>query len=114
MSFAFQVDPGGEEWNDEINPEDRSVKIPVRTLRSVRLMDCSVVCAPAYSSTSVSAVPLFNSLDTQALDATWAGPTPRMLPATCPLEMRSKIISAYQQSSKARTKRERLLNFILA
>lgn len=47
-SFAFTVNPGGDSWNDATQP-------PTRTLRSVKLLDCSVVTAPAYPSTQVDA-----------------------------------------------------------
>jgi HK97 family phage prohead protease len=44
-SFSFQVDPGGDEWDDD---ED----VPIRTLRSVRLFDVSPVTYPAYLDTN--------------------------------------------------------------
>ena len=48
-SFQFEVDPGGDEITF------RRDGLPVRTLRSVRLIDVSPVTFPAYAATSVSA-----------------------------------------------------------
>src|SRR5579862_3180438 len=109
QSFAFIVDPdGGDSWDEEIDPETNS-KIPIRTLRSVRLLDCSAVTNPAYSSSSVSAVPEFNS---EPLDGgSWA---PRSLPSTCPAEFRSRIIESQQFTSKARETRQKLFSICLS
>jgi hypothetical protein len=57
---------------------------------------------PAYQSTSVSALRSFNSFD------------PRSLPDSCPVEMRSRIISSQQFSTKAKEARQRLLNICLS
>jgi phage head maturation protease len=103
MSFAFQADD--DCWDDEegCDPEDRSRTIKVRTLRSVRLIDVACVVSPAYGSTSLSTVP------SQPFDD-----GPRSLPQTCPLEMRSQILSARQFSSKAKQARQRLFSLILS
>jgi len=55
-SFAFEVEPGGEEWrNVEIESEDGPLRVDVREIRSVRLHDVSPVTYPAYEGTSVEA-----------------------------------------------------------
>jgi HK97 family phage prohead protease len=59
-SFGFTVDDDGDSWCEEddpdCDPEDRSsLKIPVRTLRSVSLADVSWVTYPAYPNTSITA-----------------------------------------------------------
>jgi HK97 family phage prohead protease len=53
-SFGFTVDSDGDSWCEEDDPEDRGVRIPVRTLRSVSLADVSWVTCPAYSGTSIT------------------------------------------------------------
>jgi HK97 family phage prohead protease len=106
QSFAFIVDPDGDSWDEEIDDETNS-RIPVRTLRSVRLLDCSAVTNPAYSSSSVSAVQQLNS---QPLADSWEGP--RSLPSTCPAEFRSRIIESQQFSSKAKEARQRLFSLL--
>jgi uncharacterized protein len=52
-SFAFTVKPEDETWDDA---DDDGVRFTRRTLRSVNLLDCSVVTYPAYpQGTDVSA-----------------------------------------------------------
>lgn len=48
MSFAFSVRPGGQDWakNDD--------GVTVRTLKSVRLFDVSIVTFPAYPTTDIA------------------------------------------------------------
>ena len=49
MSFAFIVEDGGDSWNNNTKPA-------TRTLRNVKLLDCSVVTSPAYpTGTAVDA-----------------------------------------------------------
>jgi hypothetical protein len=104
QSFAFTVDADGDTWDEEIDPETNS-KIPVRTLRSVSLLDCSAVLNPAYASSSVSALPQMNSLP---LDAGFA--PSRELPSSIPVEFRSRIVLAhYHQRS-----RRKILNLMLS
>jgi uncharacterized protein len=70
MSFGFSVKPGGQDWakNDD--------GVSIRTLKSVRLFDVSVVSFPAYLDTSVAV----RSLD--AWNADHTGPRrPRLLHA---------------------------------
>lgn len=47
MSFGFQVQPGGDHWDGDLDN-------PVRVLTNVRLFDVSVVTFPAYPQTDVS------------------------------------------------------------
>jgi HK97 family phage prohead protease len=51
MSFAFQVDDDGEDWDDDTDEDGNRTSI--RTLKSVRLLDISAVTYPAYSDTVV-------------------------------------------------------------
>jgi uncharacterized protein len=53
-SFAFTVEPGGQQWAPGKDPEDGS-DCAMRTLTSVDLIDVSPVNAPAYSGTALSA-----------------------------------------------------------
>lgn len=48
MSFAFSVKPGGQDWARDDSG------LMVRTLKSLRLFDVSVVTYPAYPATSVA------------------------------------------------------------
>lgn len=45
-SFAFTVPEGGDTWTE--TKDARGQRMPLRTLRSVRLLDVSVVTYPAY------------------------------------------------------------------
>lgn len=60
-SFSFQVDPDdGDSWaeEDDYDPDDpdcRNRRIPIRTLKNVRLLETSLCAMPAYPATSVSA-----------------------------------------------------------
>jgi HK97 family phage prohead protease len=56
-SFAFQVDPGGEDWTSE---DVDGVDTPLRIIRSAQLFDCSIVSQPAYpdsTSAQIAAIP---------------------------------------------------------
>jgi hypothetical protein len=46
MSFAFRVEPGGQEWDDTQEP-------PLRTIRQASLHDVSIVTTPAYEGTDI-------------------------------------------------------------
>lgn len=85
MSFGFLCDQ--DDWGEE---DIDGVKTTVRTLRSIgTLMDVSAVVYPAYSDASISAsevsaqIPRWNSL-----------------PASAPLELRSRIAEARQRSER--------------
>jgi uncharacterized protein len=54
-SFAFQCPEGGCDFNQRGTLEDGKTPCNIRTLRKVKLLDCSVVVRPAYPSTSVDA-----------------------------------------------------------
>jgi HK97 family phage prohead protease len=45
-SFAFKVPTGGDSWADD--SDENGQRCQLRTLRDVDLIDCSVVCYPAY------------------------------------------------------------------
>jgi len=83
-SFAFTAED--QDWGEDDDPDDRSRRISVRTLRSVRLLDASIVCYPAYPNTSVetngATAPIFNSL-TRALS--------QLFPQGVPAEVRSHV-----------------------
>jgi len=53
-SFAFEVPPGGDDWQNTIGDDSDRCYV-LRTLKNVRLHDVSLVNAPAYKMTSVSA-----------------------------------------------------------
>lgn len=52
-SFAFTIHDGGEIWDDATDADGQ--RFARRTLTDVDLLDCSVVCNPAYPNTSVAA-----------------------------------------------------------
>ena len=53
-SFAFRLDPGDDDWTDEMDEDGRKRRL--RTIRAVpQLFDVSAVTTPAYEATSVSA-----------------------------------------------------------
>ena len=93
MSFGFVVDPDGDSWEDGYDPDDGS-RCAIRTLRSVKLTDVSVVVFPAYDGTTVD----------QAA---------RSLPDSIPCEIRSRILAAGPLTThNARSRR--LHSFILS
>jgi HK97 family phage prohead protease len=51
MSFGFTCDD--ESWADEPNPEDRSRKVSVRTVKAASILEISAVAFPAYQKTSI-------------------------------------------------------------
>jgi uncharacterized protein len=53
QSFGFVVDD--DDWDETDDPEDRGRRIPLRTLRSVKLLDVSFVTYPQYEGTTASA-----------------------------------------------------------
>jgi HK97 family phage prohead protease len=113
-SFEFSVDgPDGDEWGECEDPEDRSRRVPLRTIKRANLYAVSVVGSPAYQNTSVS---------TEPGDTVWSGPTPRGLPFFFPegipetfsVELRSKILSTDRQSSNLRQSRKNLMHLMLS
>ncbi len=46
MSFAFRVEPGGQEWDESQDP-------PLRTIKKASLYDVSIVTSPAYDGTEI-------------------------------------------------------------
>src|SRR5437879_6187349 len=72
-SFAFSVAPGDDDWDDGFgncgDPEccvAGSRGAPLRTIKSVRLFDCSCVSRPAYPQASVSTA--FTATDVSSAD----------------------------------------------
>jgi len=65
-SFAFSVARGDDDWCDDYDCEDEDCcergagRLPLRTIKSLRLYDCSAVSRPAYPQTSVAALPAFH------------------------------------------------------
>lgn len=52
-SFAFSVEPGGDEWTEE--KDEGGMKCGVRTIRNAALWDCSIVTTAAYGAGATSA-----------------------------------------------------------
>jgi HK97 family phage prohead protease len=125
-SFAFQIDDGGDDWteedrsslfldddeDDDCDPddpecdEDRSQRVKVRTLRSVKLFDVSVVTQPAYPKTSVG----LNALAPQALGRSYTQND--YFPQGIPAEVRSHIGTAVL-NPRVQERRRRLTNLFL-
>jgi HK97 family phage prohead protease len=97
MSFAFQVD--SDEWDEEVDPSDRSKMVRVRSLQDVRLLDVSAVTNPAYPSTSLEAFPW----DSRSL---W--------PEGMPMEVRSHLSVSNRLSSKGREARQKLFSLCMS
>jgi uncharacterized protein len=57
MSFGFS--DADDDWTEETDPEDRSSRCPVRTVKNLRLFEISCVNGPAYPQTDLSARELF-------------------------------------------------------
>ena len=102
MSFAFTVDDNGDDWDEENDPETNE-RIAVRTLRSVKLMDVSVVTYPAYRDTQVSSVdPVAKVL----------GRSHNYFPEGVPLEVRSRVPAL--RNLKPQEGRRRLFNLFVS
>jgi HK97 family phage prohead protease len=111
MSFAFE--PLDEDWNDEDDPDDRSRRIRVRTLKDLKLRDVACVSSPAYPGTSVSAtgVPFHNSAPARSFES--------LFPAGVPAEIRARIADAKERyedrsQSDAIARRRQLVNLIFS
>ena len=110
MSFAFQVDPGGDEWDedadepdDDDNPDDRGKRCVIRTLKSVRLLDVSVVASPAYPHTGVHL-----SADPMSMDPTAFAPR-NLFPDGVPAEVRARV----PHIGTSQERRRRLTSYLL-
>jgi len=103
QSFAFQVED--EDWDTMDDPDNRGTRIPVRTLRSVRLIDTAFVVQPAYPGTSVS------TTDPTGADRSFE----QLFPDGLPKEIRSRVgadvRALYEQR---RDRRRRLVNSVLS
>jgi len=96
-SFGFVCDD--DDWDEGFDPETGE-RTAIRTLRSVTLLDTSVVTYPAYpDGTSVDALRSFQF--------------PDGLPASMPVEVRSKILAAGPITTHTARSR-RLHQFILS
>jgi len=102
-SFGFTVN--ADSWSDEEDPDERGTPIKVRTLRDVRLVDCSYVTYPAYPGTSISATdgaPVrshsFNEI----------------FPAGVPAEVRSRVGDVRALLERTQDRRRRLVNSVLS
>jgi uncharacterized protein len=111
-SFAFTIDD--DDWSEECDPEDKSVRFQCRTIRSVKnLWDTSVVTNPAYLSTSVSADDDPDEADTEWNSARRTAHD--LFPLGVPLEIRSHVEAFHHHiSPEARAARQRLLSFFIS
>jgi hypothetical protein len=101
-SFAFQVED--EDWGDEADPDDRSQRCKVRTLRGVRLLDCSLCTNPAYPETSV---------EVSGLSPLVMGRSARdLFPEGIPVEIRSHVIGT-ALNPRAQEARRRLFSMFV-
>ena len=105
-SFAFSVDPHGEDWDEEDDDEDRGKRCMVRTLRSVKLHDVAVVAQPAYPSTSVS-----TNADPMSMDGFAQSPR-ALFPNGIPAEVRNHL-GAPVFNPKAQESRLRLTRLFI-
>jgi hypothetical protein len=111
-SFAFVADE--DSWDEE---SEGGQIWPVRTLHSVSLKDISIVLRPAYPETLAEA----SASDSAPLATVWSAPTPRGapdffptgVPTSFPVEVRARLLSGRQHSSKSRESQHRIVNFIL-
>jgi len=106
-SFAFSVDPDGEEWDEEDDEDDRGKRCLVRTLRSVKIHDVSVVAQPAYPKTSVS-----TNADPMSMDGFAQSPR-ALFPNGIPAEVRSRVGTAVFNPKAQESRRRRLTNLFV-
>jgi HK97 family phage prohead protease len=105
QSFAFTVED--EDWGDEPDPDERDSRVPVRTLRSVKLVDTAFVVQPAYPGTSVSA-------DAAGSNAGRSHSFEQLFPAGLPTEIRSRVPDVRERLEFRRDQRRRLTNSVLS
>jgi HK97 family phage prohead protease len=79
QSFAFICED--QDFDEDLDPDDRSKRIKVRTVKRAKLMDVSAVCSPAYAQTSLA-------LGTSDVGA-WGRSFDSLFPQGLPLEIRS-------------------------
>jgi Escherichia/Staphylococcus phage prohead protease len=106
-SFGFSVDD--DDWTDEDDPDDRGARIKVRTLRSVRVLDVSVVAYPAYPGTSVSAEP-----KAMAAAVGRSRSFEQLFPQGVPVEVRSRVPDVRERLERGSDRRRRLTNQVLS
>lgn len=106
-SFGFTVDD--DSWTDEDDPDERGARIKVRTLRSVRLVDCSYVAYPAYPGTSVSAEP-----KTMAAALGRSRSFEQLFPQGVPVEVRARVSDVRERLEFSSDRRRRLTNQVLS
>jgi uncharacterized protein len=100
MSFGFFCDPDGDSWEDGYDPDDGS-RCAIRTLRSVRLTDVSIVTFAAYPGTNVIPPGAGFNLDARSI-----------FPEGVPQEVRSHAPNA-GSIAPFNTRQRRLHQFIL-
>lgn len=104
MSFAFQVDPDGDEWDEDgEDPDERGKRCLMRTLKSVRILDCSIVANPAYPRTGVHL-----SADPMTMDPTAFAPR-NLFPDGVPAEVRARV----PHIGTSQERRRRLTSYLL-
>ena len=104
-SFAFIVDD--DEWANEQDLDNRGQSIPVRTLKSVRLADCSYVTSPAYPNTSIKPMePGIEPLRSHSFN--------ELFPNGVPAEVRSRVGDVRALLERSSERRRRIANRILS
>jgi HK97 family phage prohead protease len=102
QSFGFQcLDQG---WDEEIDPDDRTKTIKVRTVKAAKLLEVSPCTFPAYDATSVS------SIDPKIMGRSFES----FFPEGLPMEIRSRFPNARQIFEQSRDRRRRLTDRVLA
>lgn len=104
MSFAFTAED--EDWGEMDDPDDRSRRIPLRTIRAANLMDTSFVVSPAYSQTSCSVA---SALTSHVIAHSARDYFPEGLPA----EIRSRVGAAII-GPRAKEARRRLFSLFIS
>ena len=105
QSFAFsQVE---DDWDIEPHPETGE-RVKIRTLRSAKLHDVSVVLNPAYGGTSVEAVSTSRSLE--RFVPTFVD----LFPTGVPIEVRGHVGDARALFDAVRDRRRRLVSSVLS
>jgi HK97 family phage prohead protease len=108
MSFAFTIDD--EDWADEDDPEDRTRRISVRTLRAAKLLDVSAVVYPAYAGATSVGVSSVSPAAAKALGRSHS--YQETFPEGTPVEVRKRFGGA-ALNPRAQESRRRLFSMFV-
>lgn len=109
-SFAFVCDD--ESWGETEDPDNPGEMVSLRTIKSAKLLDVSVVANPAYAATSVG-VQHSSIADGTGPLADISGLARSHFPEGLPMEVRSRIFGSTPSNPRAAERRRRILSLFL-